>query len=56
MINCPVAPPSSRLTEMVTFASPPFITSRSVNAVKRSFSRASFAFDSSSRRNTSLWE
>jgi hypothetical protein len=56
MMSLPVSPPSFRNTSIVTFASPPDMTSRSVNDVSRSFSSASFELDKSSRRKTSLCE
>lgn len=50
----PVLPPSSRSTRIVMLVSPPERTLRSVKETMRSFSKASFAFDSSSRKKTSL--
>jgi hypothetical protein len=55
MTSWPALPPAGTCTEIVTFASPAASTRRSVSAVRRSFSSASLALLSSSRRNTSLW-
>lgn len=52
----PVLPPSSLSIAIVMFASPALRTSRFVRLSRRSFSSASLALESSSRRNTSLCE
>jgi hypothetical protein len=55
MMIRPPLPSSSGTALMVIFSSPlPSQSSFSVSAVRRSFSRASFAFEISSRKKTSL--